>query len=268
MAQFQVTRRWLIRNRWLDRLLAPRVALNAFDDGGAPSGTGPAFTGLVRDQLTTAAAGSGKDDRRFRLDRAVADTNATSTLAAVGDVSPPFKAAAAILGLVQWALPRARLSASGVLQATGSGGEGASFTLDGGHTPVAASLWSGAPLAPLPGAKAPDGTARDDPGSAYAGLAVPVAAWIDWQVRAALTPDEVPTDDDPKTYALLRGAAAADRHEDHDGALRFYGEVLLHDPDNIVALINHANLRARHRGEYDAAAAQLYQALIVMGASA
>jgi tetratricopeptide (TPR) repeat protein len=253
-------RKWLVRYGWIDHLLAPRVALSAIADGGAAEGAGAAVTALVRDEMTAAANAAPVGPAKYRLDRLSVDDGFTKAVDAVGEVNPSFKAMAAVLGLVQWLLPRARLTASGTLQGAGPRGEGAALQLEGGAAPAATTLWLGpAPAKIAAAAEGADGPAK---GSEYQALAVPIGAWVGWQIGAALSPD-APVGD-PRTIALFKGAEAAERRGEDAVALRLYGEVLAIDADHVSARVNHANLRARHREEYRDAVAELHLAVMIL----
>lgn len=218
------TRQWLVdRPRvgpWLDRRLAPRMRLSAFDDD-----TG--FTALVREQLVREAI-----DGDYRLDRVTARDSIGTILGSVDGVNPSLKTLGVVLDAVEQLLPRKRFDVWGAVQTSkGPDGEGATVLLEGGLDPVATTLWLG-----------------PNAGEGHQQLAVPAAAWIDWEVHSAL--GAPPPVGDARSYALLQGALDCERRGDHTGAERLYDQAIAADPMNLPAIINLANLKARGRQEY------------------
>ena len=233
------SRQWLVNRpwvgAWLDRRFAPRLGLSNFGDD-----TG--FTALVREQLVREA-----NDSDYRLDRVTARDSIGKILGTVEGV-PALTTLGVVLDAVEQLMPRKRFDASGAVQtANGPDGEGATILLEGGIDPASATLWMGT-----------------DAGEGHQQLAVPTAAWIDWQVHTAL--GGPPPVGDARSYALLQGALDSERRGDQAGAERLYEQSTAADPMNIAAIINLANLKARGREKYLDAVHELREAIAMMHA--
>ena len=232
LSKFVKSRKWLVGlgliGDWLDRRLAPRLAIQDFSDAKG-------FTALVRDGLVRY-----RGDEPYRLDRMTARQSLGDRLSEIEAVDPAVKTLGAVLSIVEQLMPRAWFTATGSVQDKHISGEGATVILDGPRDPRSATLWLGA-------------THTTD--ADHQPLAVPVAAWIDYEVHSQLT--ELAGIGDGESYALLQGGLDCERRGDVTNAERLYASAKAVDPTNLPAITNLANLKARGREAYLEAVCEL-----------
>lgn len=247
LAQFERPRKLFIRNKWIDRLLAPRVRVQDIEDAGADPAIGKGITARVRETLV-------KPGGPYRLDRISGREGLDSAVEAVEEVAPQLKTLSSLTKALAWILPRARLTTVGTLQARGAQGAGVTVSVEGTRADPATTIWTG------PEAEASD----DDSTDRFQSLAVPAAAWIDYEVRETLDEPKPSVTNSARSYALLQGGLDSVRRGDDEAGIRFYSAAIDDDPRNAAALVNLANLRARNEKDWDEALYLLERAIEIL----
>jgi tetratricopeptide (TPR) repeat protein len=256
LAQFYWPRWLMIRLPFAGRFLEPRMRLQDIDDAGLDPPIAKGVTALVRDSLTRLSAG-GDQASRYRLNSSSGREGLGAAVKEVEALAPQAQAVGAVVRLAGLLFPRARLTAVGTLQGRGDRGAGVTLFVEGAHGTPITTLWTGSQPPPAEGED-------DDTAERYQSLAVPAAAWIDFEVRAMLG-EKLPTvTPSARSYALLQGAIERAGSGDADGAVRFYEAAIAEDGSNAAALLNLGNLRARNDEEWDAALELLRRALLAV----
>src|SRR5262249_17600234 len=117
-------REWMKQQPLLRRSFRPRLAVTAFDDGGAdPATIGSGVTALVRQHLYRLARLQ-EANADYMLDRLTATEDVASAVGELGDLAPQFKAFSALLTVIPQLARLPRYSLGGALQASGQLGGG------------------------------------------------------------------------------------------------------------------------------------------------
>lgn len=247
LSRWTWTRELLVYIPLADRLLAPRLALEDFKSGGADPDVSAGVTASVRKELIS-ASNPRQPGTGYMLDRLTGNEGIADAIKGVEALAGPLGALGAIMRLAHLLLPRARLSALGTLQAEGDLGAGVTVVLEGAPEAASTTLWTG------PTVEAED----DQAAERYQSLAVPTAAWLDYEIRDALDAELPRATNSARSYALLQGGLACERYHDSEAAERYYDAALEADPANYAALLNLSNLHGRSADDPDAAVRGLW----------
>ncbi len=251
LALWSRSRAKLLEVRWIDRLLAPRLRLRDIDNAGVDPAIGNGVMALEREYLARTTA-EPAPSAGYELDQNAGQEDLTGVVQGIEGFGSYGKMVSSVLQLVTRALPRARFTASGTLQKDGARGAGMTILLEGAAKPLGVTLWSGPQ----------EDTAPNGAADRYMSLAVPAAAWIDYQVREALGAKKPGITESAQSYALLQGGIECQASGDRTAAARFYRAALEADPWNEAALLNLANLLAREEKEYPVAIRLLEQTVV------
>lgn len=218
----------LVNKLWpFSRIRRPTFTIEALDDRALQERIGPAMTGLLRSRISVR-----KD--RFGLDYVSGQNAIADALKPFEDLSGAGKVAIELIRYLSAALPRRRFVLCGELQPPGPSGAGISlaFKRADGYDSMT-TLWA----APLEIAEA--GTA------VYQRLAIPAAAWADYQVAKAL--DGELLSKSPDSWTFFRAGLEAHRLGEERQARSLYEQALGHDGRNSGALANLGLLERRNR---------------------
>jgi tetratricopeptide (TPR) repeat protein len=232
------SRKLLMRIPAARRWLGVQVQLDDWKDGAATPGMGTGFTALVRGAMRRRLPGSTEE-----LDQVTGQGGVTDALGGLAEVSPQVKAVLALIALIERRLPRARFQAGGVLQPALAGqGVGVSIAVQQESQFGAIETLRAGPFG--------YGTSTEgetpDIATPMSRLAVPTAAWLDYQL-ASQTEHRMQITRDPLSYAYFRAGLQWARDRDKDWARLLYMAALARDENNVGALTNLAVFDFRER---------------------
>jgi hypothetical protein len=236
---------WLHQLPVIGRFFAPRLAIGEFKggkDAAAKDIDTQSFVGALR----AAVYRLGMVDHRkqsYSLDGVTAYQGIGPTIGALGDVSPHFKTAGALITLASEIRPRRRFTLSGALRApTGKFDVTAGLEEKAGvkaltnlqvQTPVA-------PTASTPESGAP--IAASDP---VDDLALATAAWAQFELLHLCRDRLTQLTESPQSYAYLGAGLTLERNQEYDAAEDMYRAALTVDPNNIGAWLALGVLKCR-----------------------
>ncbi|HEY6549810.1 MAG TPA: hypothetical protein VIY71_01270 [Solirubrobacterales bacterium] len=265
----------LIATMW-KRVLRASLVVRPFLDGAASAKVGPGVASLVEERLVGALRRKGQVDDSYDLDRVATDiellaedNDLAKAMERLADV-PQFTLVVAVMNLIEHLLPTRGLAAAGELLPAGRDGAGISLALyQGNRLTARSSLWESEVNMWFPGehgsaahrdaAGDPDGDTASDPSPHY-GLAAPAAWWIQYEAARVLDENVFLVTNSAPSFSLVGIGLGRERQGRVRAAEDAYSSALTHDPDNVAALFNLAQLLAREHGLYVPAALLLVRA--------
>lgn len=261
------------------------LVIRPFGDDAVKPPLGAGMAGLVEQQLKALshakrrAAGDDLDPDFLATDVELLaeDRKLADAVGRVSEVSQ-LSLALAIFDLADRILPARRHLVAAELLPPGARGEGVSLAVYRHNSLWArGSLWHEEVKEWLPGAtedaegrETPTAASKDekgeqvqDPGPYY-DLAVPAAWWVQYEVARSTDSSVSLITADARSFALLGAGIALQREGEDTAAVEAYEEALKVDPDNVVAKVNLAGLRARLLGRYRNSVVLLEEALATL----
>jgi tetratricopeptide (TPR) repeat protein len=228
-------RRLMARVVGLGRLFDPTLRVEPFTDAGADPAVGAGVTGLAR----TALVRLGEEQegvQQLRVDNTAGVETIRGALGGLGELAPQAKGIVSLLTALPALARTPRYSIDGTLQLAGVEGDGLTVSLkERGDLADTTTLW-------WPSTQSANGAAAPD---AYYRLASAAAAWADFRIRTRERLPRPPLTDDASSFGYFHAGVELDRAGRYDEAHDAYLEALIHDEDNVGALLNLGLLYAR-----------------------
>ncbi|HET7484788.1 MAG TPA: KTSC domain-containing protein [Solirubrobacterales bacterium] len=212
------------------------------------------------------------DQAAIDIELLAEDNDLAKAMERLADV-PQLKIVVAVVSLMERLLPSRGLSAAGELLPAGADGAGVSIALyQGNRLTARSSLWEDEVNMwfPREGVSAKQAKSEksekltlpsggESPSSHY-GLAAPVAWWVQYEAARVLDSNVSLVTNSAPSFSLVGIGLARERQRHVRDAGAAYSSALAHDPDNVAALFNLAQLLAREHGLYAPAALLLVRA--------
>lgn len=261
------------------RAMKASLAVRPFLDGAVGVKVGPGLASMVEERLVGALRRKDWVEDGYDLDRVAIDielltedNDLAKAMERLADV-PQLKHVVAVMNLTERLLPSRGLSAAGELLPAGRDGVGVSLALyQGSRLTSRSSLWGDEVKLWLPderdGAQTevsePVSSENDeadpsDPAPHYR-LAAPAAWWVQYEAARVLDQNVSLITNSAPSFALVGIGLAREREGELPAAEEIYASALEHDPDNVAALFNLAQLLAKEHALYLAAALLLVRA--------
>lgn len=282
------------------RISRASLVVRVFLDGAVGPKVGPGVAALIEERLVGALRRKDQAPEGYDLDLVSTDVemlsednDLTKALGSLADM-PQLQMVVGVMDLLERLLPSRGLSAAGELLPAGSHGAGIAVALYRGNSLQARSaLWEEhvkgwlsdgvdgeAAIESFPSSASPrvetndasDPTAVASVGAAisrsgseearhFYDLAVPAAWWVQYEAARTLGEHVSLVTDSGPSFALVGIGLARERYGLPQQAEEAYTAALDHDPDNIAALANLAQVLARDRALFAPAALLLVQAM-------
>ncbi len=249
------------------RIRGKALVVRPFTDEAVETKVGTGMASLVEERLVGALRRKDRGDDEYDLDRVAIDIELlaeddalSKAVERLADV-PQFQLVVAVMDLMERLLPSRGLSAAGELLPAGRGGAGVALALyKGSRLTARSSLWEHEVELWFPGegwtngsqagtAAGGDGGSAADPSSHY-GLAAPAAWWVQYEAARALDGDVPLVTNSAPSFSLVGIGLARERQRLSRDAEDAYAGALSHDPGNVAALFNLAQLLARKHNLY------------------
>ena len=246
------------------------LVIRSFGDAAVPSKVGAGVAALVEERLVGALRRKEKVRDGYELDLVVTDVDLLTedddlakALERLADV-PQLQIVVGVLDLIERLLPSRGLAAAGQLLPAGAQGAGISLALyEGNRLTARSALWEKEVNTWLPGEE-DEGTGMGDDPSPYYRLAYPAAWWLQHEAARVLDSNASQITTSGRSFALVGLGLSRERLGKPREAEEAYSRALRHDPDNVAALVNLAQLLARNRYSYAPAALLLMHASDVL----
>lgn len=250
------------------RMRRVSLVVRTFSDGAVEPKVGPGVAALVEERLVGALRrkqqvrdGYGLDLVITDVDLLTEDNNLEKAFERLADV-PQLQLVVGVLDLIERLLPSRGLAAAGELLPPGAQGSGISLALyEGNRLTARSSLWEKEVKTWLPGS---EGNSADEALSPYYRLAYPAAWWVQYEAARVLDANASQTTTSGRSFALVGLGLSRERLGKPREAEEAYSRALRHDPDNVAALVNLAQLLARNRDSFAPAALLLMRASDVL----
>ncbi len=226
-------------------------------------------------------AGYDLDQVAIDIELLAEDNDLSKAMERLADV-PQFKLVVAVMDLMERLLPARGLAAAGELLPAGRDGAGVSLALyQGNRLTARSSLWEEDVSLWFPGEGGSAGSKKQmntkskqaetekgsvstdeslpDPSPHY-GLAAPAAWWVQYEAARVLDQNVSLVTNSAPSFSLVGIGLARERQGRVRAAEDAYASALDHDPDNVAALFNLAQLLAREHALYLPAALLLVRA--------
>jgi hypothetical protein len=269
------------------RVLRASLVVRPFIDGAVGVKVGAGMASMVEERLVGALRRKDLVEADYDLDQVAIDiellaedNDLSKAMERLADV-PQFKLVVAVMDLMERLLPARGLAAAGELLPAGRDGAGVSLALyQGNRLTARSSLWEDEVSLWFPGgsgrtrsdrrakARAQGQTDRNgqsaeddalDPSPHY-GLAAPAAWWVQYEAARVLDQNVSLVTNSAPSFSLVGIGLARERQGRVRAAEDAYASALDHDPDNVAALFNLAQLLAREHALYVPAALLLVRA--------
>lgn len=269
------------------RVLRASLVVRPFIDGAVDAKIGAGMASMVEERLVGALrrrelveTGYDLDQVAIDIELLAEDNDLSKAMERLADV-PQFKLVVAVMDLMERLLPARGLAAAGELLPAGRDGAGVSLALyQGNRLTARSSLWEDEVSLWLPGgsgraspsrraearkqaaetkdAQPAEGAALDP--SPHYGLAAPAAWWVQYEAARVLDQNVSLVTNSAPSFSLVGIGLARERQGRVRAAEDAYASALDHDPDNVAALFNLAQLLAREHALYVPAALLLVRA--------
>lgn len=258
------------------RVTRAALVVRPFTDEAVGVKVGTGMASLIEERLVGALRRKDRIEAGYDLDQVAIDVellaednDLSKAVERLADV-PQFQLVVAVMDMMERLLPSRGLSAAGELLPAGPDGTGVALALyKGSRLAARSSMWAdevslwfpgeSGGVSTEPAAANPDQDSGSDPSPHY-GLAAPAAWWVQYEAARALDSDVSLVTNSAPSFSLVGIGLARERQRQMRDAEDAYASALTHDPANVAALFNLAQLLAREHALYLPAALLLVRA--------